>query len=735
MNKNSSFSIFLNIVLGLLLFGSIAFSYFFGNFGGISIQELKKSYLNKEDVKFADLPMEIQKKYISKDEIKVKPKQEAGLEKVFDELGNPIAIIEGDLDDLQIIIKSLQDRVMFLEQENLFLSNDKNELLKIVQSEKSTRQIEESTLLSKNLEKINEAEKQHYQNISELTMKINDLQRENITLSDQLNRQKQSAKEQIDTLSAQISEAKAQADLSQSESLKKQTIKYENLEKEKVLLEKKVVDISKLLQEQRDSQIILLAKKDKELVDLQNKINALIMEKNTLLTQNSQSVIDLEKKYSTKLQEVEQSIKKYQEDKVALKESYEARIKQTTLDSMKLINSLKDENKKFQDELNKVSQNSISILENSERSLKDKEFEYKKLLAQIQRKFDADLKSESTKNVTLQEKLTAATLLATNLNKEVEKFKTEIQKYNDQTLQLNDKIATLETKNRSLDTEVGELVKANELKHNKNYKFLNEKIATLETTIKDMTLVTGQEKSKQQTIFDEKVRTLEQKYVKLNTDYSELQQELRKKELHVSKLENSLKDANQAKEHLAKNEHEKLIEIRDSFEELQKEFKKKETSYEKEILALKETLKSMDKQIVSDDTVPISDKKRKLALLGQVECDDMNSGNFKVSDTCKKRVAEFLSNYSEENFFEVIPIVGKGGFGSLNKLRNNTLASMPESEINRLTDLANLGLGKHRAKEGGWLIREQFGDFAKISYTVYNIEADDKRGFVIRAYR
>jgi len=231
-NKGNSFPIFLNIILSLLLIGGMVFGYFFGNFGGISLKELRENYLLKEEVKFADLPKVIQESYIKKDAISIKPKSIEGLEKVFDEYGNPLEIVDGDINDLKSMIKSLQDRVLFLEQENMLLSNDKNELLKIVQNEKSTHKMEESSLLSKNLEKINEAEKQHYKNISELTLKINDLQRENIALADKLNRQKQQFDEEVGVYEQKLQEQENLAKASQSEALKEQIAKYELLDRE-----------------------------------------------------------------------------------------------------------------------------------------------------------------------------------------------------------------------------------------------------------------------------------------------------------------------------------------------------------------------------------------------------------------------------------------------------------------------------------------------------------------------
>ncbi|DAB34958.1 MAG TPA: hypothetical protein CFH82_02730 [Sulfurospirillum sp. UBA12182] len=766
-NKGNSFPVFLNIILSLLLIGSMVFGYFFGNFGGISLKELRENYLLKEEVKFADLPKVIQESYIKKDAISIKPKSLEGLEKVFDEYGNPLEIVDGDINDLKSMIKSLQDRVLFLEQENMLLSNDKNELLKIVQNEKSTHKMEESSLLSKNLEKINEAEKQHYKNISELTLKINDLQRENIALADKLNRQKQQFDEQVGVYEQKLQEQANLAKASQSEALKEQMAKYELLDRENSANAKKIDELNKLLQAQREDEIIASAKKDKQIVGLQNKINELIIEKNTLLTQNSKSVLELEKKSSEKLQQIELSIKKYQEEKEQLKAEYDTLLKESREDFNKLISSLKVENKNLKDEISKLTQNSVMILENSEKSLQTKEEEYKKLLQSAQKKLQEEKNLLLAENQKTKENLKVLMVQYEQVKKDLETQKAQNQADSDRILQLSDKLASLNTQNRKLDEEVEVIVSQNEKKHNENYKFLNDKIALLQMNLQKLSSSKEIEKKKLQEEFQVQSKSLESKYASLNTQLLKAQSDLKQKSLELSNVKDQMEKLSKEKKSLELSEHEKLIAIRDSFKELQEQVKVKENEYqakikdlesklsnEKELLAqkkkdeaklaeylteiegLKKMLKTLDAQVVNaSNTVPISDKKRKLALLGTVECDDMNSGNFQVSSTCKEKVSKFLDNYDTNHYFEVIPIVGKGGFGSLNKIKRDKTAGIPESEIDRLTQLANLGLGKHRAKEGGWLIREKFGDFAKISYTVYNIEADNKRGFVIRAYR
>ncbi len=188
--------------------------------------------------------------------------------------------------------------------------------------------------------------------------------------------------------------------------------------------------------------------------------------------------------------------------------------------------------------------------------------------------------------------------------------------------------------------------------------------------------------------------------------------------------------------YLRESEHKKVAkELNDMFLRCNNEMKIREKNKEKlgnyirEITCLKKTINKFENE---DRLTKASNKLQKL---GKVECGDMASGDFKISFTCKAKVDEFLSQYDETHYFEVIPIVGSGGFASLSKVQRNERLNISDRKIKRLTRLANIGLSRDRAKEGGWLIRDKFGDDVKISYTVYSIESDDKRGFVIRAYR
>lgn len=155
--------------------------------------------------------------------------------------------------------------------------------------------------------------------------------------------------------------------------------------------------------------------------------------------------------------------------------------------------------------------------------------------------------------------------------------------------------------------------------------------------------------------------------------------------------------------------------------------------YKNKIASLEKSLKSTKEELSVKSKTP--ETKRKLVVADSVECDDMNFGNSILSTTCKNKVDKFLSSNGDTNYFEIIPIIDTGGFKTLKLIKSKSNLGIADSEIDRLSDLANLGLGKYRAKEAGVYLDEKLGEFAKISYAVYNVEAENKRGFVIRAYK
>ncbi len=739
--QQNSFSVFLNIVLGLLLLGSVVFSYFFGNFGGISLQELNRDYLIKQELSFSDLPKEIQKKYINRDNFKLN-QEETKVDMVFDNEGNPI--VDGE-ENLRNIIKNLQDRISYLENENMVLATDKSELLKIVEYEKSKNSTEQKSLLSNNLEKINEAEKQHYQNISELTRKINDLHKENIDLSQKLNQKEESYKNSIEAMKKQIDEEKkalSDREKEMDSMYQEKVASINGLSKSK---QQQINELQNKLKSQYSSSVVKLGKKDQRISLLQNKINDLMIEKNSILTKNSQEIMKLEREHSKKLQEFNKIVKNSTHESDLIKEEYKKTSERVKKKYTNLLKTKTDEIDKLKQKLEKERQNSVMILSNSEQAIMEKEKMLDKRVTTIKEQNRVKVEELKRKIADLENELKSVENSKKIVSLELKNKEKKILLDNDKILQLQDKIKMFEYKKRNIDTEVNTLVLKNEKKHNKNYKILNEKIALLELEAKS---IIDNNKKVLSTLSNEKIELID----KLNS----AREENTKKENEIDKLKKNIELIEKKKDELELSEQDKLSSIRKSFDNLKATVSLKEKEYVNAIYQLKSLLKEKEDKLklrekdklklgkyireitaLKKTIKKLDSNKRssKLKQLGKVECSDMVSGNFKISPTCKAKVDKFLSKYNDTYYFEVIPIVGTGGFASLNKVQRDKRLGIPDSEIKRLTRLSNIGLGRDRAKEGGWLIREKFGDNVNISYTVYSIKSKDKRGFVIRVYR
>jgi hypothetical protein len=179
MHKNSiPFSFLLNIVFSVILLAGGYAAYHFGNFGGASLNELKMGYIKKEDIQFKDLPTQLQAHYIDKDAVIEQSKDGSLFEDEYiDEEGKPIPEADVTPRDFKRMVQKLQKTLLFLQHDNLLLANEKNDLLRKIDEINNEREEEKTSLSNKNLEKINDAEQQHYKNIIDLTIKLNELKK------------------------------------------------------------------------------------------------------------------------------------------------------------------------------------------------------------------------------------------------------------------------------------------------------------------------------------------------------------------------------------------------------------------------------------------------------------------------------------------------------------------------------------------------------------------------------
>ena len=112
-------------------------------------------------------------------------------------------------------------------------------------------------------------------------------------------------------------------------------------------------------------------------------------------------------------------------------------------------------------------------------------------------------------------------------------------------------------------------------------------------------------------------------------------------------------------------------------------------------------------------------------------CKNMISGKVKIPENCKKDLYKFLDANKKSDLFDVIGMVDKKDFDLINTLRD----VYGSKKIKHLAKYSQLGLSKQRASEAIWLMTRKIGKTQKIKTVNYDIFTNDKRGFIIRAYK
>ncbi len=232
-------------------------------------------------------------------------------------------------------------------------------------------------------------------------------------------------------------------------------------------------------------------------------------------------------------------------------------------------------------------------------------------------------------------------------------------------------------------------------KNIQNYKILNNKITAL-----------VDENLKSNESFKEQINELTNQIAKKDEEIAEL----KKKAL------NEAQNLNQTKENLAKTSAQRNLAKGEVAQILTKN---------EELMSENENLKKII-QLNFRAEVP-----KKVVFIASVECTDMSAGSDKPTQTCKNKVSDFLQSYNSNYYFEITPIVSRGNFIATSKVAK----TIPQDELEKIDSYVNFGIGKERAKVAGELIKDEFGDFSRISYSNDIITSEDKQGFIIKVYR
>ena len=276
-----------------------------------------------------------------------------------------------------------------------------------------------------------------------------------------------------------------------------------------------------------------------------------------------------------------------------------------------------------------------------------------------------------------------------------------------------------------VDELVEQAAKKDELLQKSDAKIseLNESLIAQKELLADE-IAAGKKNIQNYKILNNKITALVDENLKSNESFkeqiNELTNQIAKKDEEIAELKkqalNEAQSLNQTKENLAKTSAQRNLAKGEVSQIMAKN---------EELMSENENLKKII-QLNFRAEVP-----KKVVFIASVECTDMSAGSDKPTQTCKNKVSDFLQSYNSNYYFEITPIVSRGNFIATSKAAK----TIPQDELEKIDSYANFGIGKERAKVAGELIKDEFGDFSRISYSHDIITSEDKQGFIIKVYR
>ncbi|AQW86360.1 chromosome segregation ATPase [Campylobacter pinnipediorum subsp. caledonicus] len=524
---------------------------------------------------------------------------------------------------------------------------------------------------------------------------------------------------------------------------KEKKIEEKNLEnfknKEKTLTDR-IENLTNELAENQKQGLEMMSRYERKIIQLEQNISSLAVnyDKNTSILQNKN--LELQNKISllNKKDNAQQSSKKELKD---LKE--EIKIEKNEIQKLDFLH--KKELKRIQDgfdiqrltledELSKKSNNIIDLkaeikkleydIKNSDTKIKNLDTQIRQLNSFIVGLNDVNKDLNSTNNQKDKDIFSLKNQILA-LNKDTQEFKNNIKlqqnENNSLKMDLNTSNNTIAQKNveiKELSANIQKLSfdlnkTQNQVEVFKQLSLKNENNATSLKLILDKTqeeLDTQKQSSK----------TDMRNYAILKTQIEELRT-LADRNLMIKKLQDEMIELkNELKSMQTKNISTQAF--LDKLEGLQQEIQNsidKQDILEDENINLKKILETQTKPEVP----------KKLVFVSQVECFDMDKNG--ITMMCKNRVSEFLSRYNSNYLYEITSIVDGRGYA----LPYQVTSNISKIELSRLNSYVDFGIGKERSEMAAKLIRDEFGDFSRISYSTEVLRRKDSRGFIIKAYR
>ncbi|ALF47699.1 hypothetical protein [Campylobacter concisus] len=711
-------------------------------------------------INFDNLPEEERQKYISKDDLYeyggyITPKSYI---QNFTETNDQN--LSNDVNELQEQVRELSKKNKILATDNVDISEKNLDFISKISEMKKNIENEKNEIVEKNQKTLGELEAQHFENIQTLTKRLNEAQadmiesskayeKKIIDLENAINEAKNGDESKVKDIEANFAKFKEMAEANYT-ALKEQNIElnttlaqkdalikeYENTQNEKDKNEKKEI---LLLKEE-----IERAKNDAKTqkFSYEKEINALtdgfetqksVMEDE--LSKKANKIIDLEEALESnqttlkdKIYELDE-IKKNLNSKDLAVENYNGKnleLNASLAALHKSFNDLKEKNLKSEQENKLANENINSLKKELERAnLINKKLEKQNLdanasLSELNKKLN--LSEESFKNARDELKT-----LDTKTNKFLKTLFEQNQTISLQTqkLGLNDsELKNLSAKINLKDEKIKELennltqtsqmlaAKQSELEAQKrtlkidmqNYEILRQQINILQKKIADTSA-----------LFADSNKSGGKNLLSLQNELESAKHKLNESNKTIERLNSKINELSSSSVK-GSPVNAKIIELQKDIEQNLN----RQDELENENVNLKNILQATTKP----------ETPTKLVLISSLECDDMDAKD-KISVMCKNRVSEFLQRFNSNYLYEIIPIVDKKNF----VIPSNVAQSIKKDDLGRLNNYVNYGVGKERAKAAAELIKEEFGDFARISFSSEVIVKDVTRGFIIKVYR
>ena len=655
-----------NLVLGgaLLLGGTLTYKY--SNFGGVSFDELTEQYISKSDVKFSDLPLDVQKRYIDKEATIEKSKEGNLLDDEYrDENGKLVPESELSAQDYKRMINRLQKTLLFLQHDNLLIANEKNELSKKLEEQQNEIEEQQKNFNTKNTERLNEAEQQHYRNISDLTMKINELQKENVVISQKANIEANTLKNQIDELKSNALAEEEKKQLAIKKAREEEQAKLGDYKDKIKLLNDQIALLNEQINTNNETAKTAFMRKQDEINKLKDELVLASKEKNDMISRQTQALLLTEQKHKEEIAKYASTIEQLKSDTEKLISKNRQDLATQEQDYLKKMATQEEKIKGLNNELASAKKYVDSLMLENE-----KDFNKFKTYLEDEKRLNKELTAANKK---LEEN---AQTIEKNLNISILKLKEDLAKKDVTIKELGDKIIALNNAKIDVEAEIKRKVDENDRVHNKNYKIFNEKIATFEVSKKELVDKLDKQLNEYKATVKENNERIQFHVNELTTANNDLKSKNDEKERELQSLKNQIVMSKVEYQKSREGDESKLKELKAALDEIKTQQKQKEGDYIAKIQILEADIKEKENQIATakkDETLKIAALEKEIKTKAieaqkirdenarhestlktlQVKLKDAEDATLKITnkqiDDLKAKVAEYEKNRVHED--------------------------------------------------------------------------------------